>query len=171
VDKRRTAKKGGENMMKRMRKGFTLIELLVVIGIIALLSTLAVVALNNAREKSRDAKRVADVKQIQTALELYFQDQNAYPVEAVAINLGESPNDVLDAGGFVDAAATAPTYMGQVPDNQGPGGSNYVYTAAAPGSTYSIVFDLEGNTGNLQDGADADAIPTCTATPSGITCV
>ena len=55
----------------RKQRGFTLIELLVVIAIIGLLSTLAVVALNNARMKSRDAKRVSDVKQIQTALELY----------------------------------------------------------------------------------------------------
>ncbi|OGF31319.1 hypothetical protein A3H09_03530, partial [Candidatus Falkowbacteria bacterium RIFCSPLOWO2_12_FULL_45_13] len=63
----------------RKQKGFTLIELLVVIAIIGLLSTLAVVALNNARMKSRDAKRVSDIKQIQTALELYYNDANSYP--------------------------------------------------------------------------------------------
>ena len=70
--------KGGEtsNMKK---KGFTLIELLVVIAIIGLLSTLAVIALNNARQKSRDAKRVADVKQLQTALEMYYNQYNSYP--------------------------------------------------------------------------------------------
>ncbi|MEY4744976.1 MAG: hypothetical protein RL272_921, partial [Candidatus Parcubacteria bacterium] len=52
-------------MTKSNNKGFTLIELLVVIAIIGLLSTLAVVALNSARQKSRDSKRVADIKQIQ----------------------------------------------------------------------------------------------------------
>jgi len=56
-------------MKKINQKGFTLIELLVVIAIIGLLSTLAVVSLNNARTKSRDARRVADIEQIQTALE------------------------------------------------------------------------------------------------------
>ena len=46
------------------KKGFTLIELLVVIAIIGLLSSIAVVSLNGARAKARDAKRVSDVKQL-----------------------------------------------------------------------------------------------------------
>ncbi len=65
--------------MQKNNKGFTLIELLVVIAIIGLLSTLSVVALNNARAKARDANRISDVKQSQTALELYFNDCNGYP--------------------------------------------------------------------------------------------
>ncbi|MDD5071625.1 MAG: type II secretion system protein [Patescibacteria group bacterium] len=59
--------------------GFTLIELLVIISIIGLLSSAAVFALNNARIKARDAKRAADLKQVQKALELYFDNHNAYP--------------------------------------------------------------------------------------------
>lgn len=58
---------------------FTLIELVVVIAIIALLASIVLVALNQARLKSRDAKRVGDIHQIQTALELYYSDNGAYP--------------------------------------------------------------------------------------------
>ncbi len=60
-------------------KGFTLIELLVVIAIIGLLASVVLVALNGARKKARITKRVADLKQIQTALELYYNDNNQYP--------------------------------------------------------------------------------------------
>lgn len=61
-------------------KGFTLIELLVVISIIGLLSSLAVVSLNSARIKARDALRRADMSQMRTALNLYYMDHNAYPI-------------------------------------------------------------------------------------------
>lgn len=61
-------------MIKLNKKGFTLIELLVVIAIIALLSTIAIVSLGNARQKARDTKRIADIKQIQTALELDYNN-------------------------------------------------------------------------------------------------
>ncbi|MDP2586962.1 MAG: type II secretion system protein [Candidatus Komeilibacteria bacterium] len=63
-------------MIKSNKKGFTLIELLVVIAIIGLLSTLAVVSLNNARSKARDARRTSDLKTIQSALELYKGDSS-----------------------------------------------------------------------------------------------
>jgi len=65
--------------MKNSKQGFTLIELLVVIAIIGLLSTMSILSLNSARARARDAKRVADIKQIQTALEMYYNDAGDYP--------------------------------------------------------------------------------------------
>lgn len=62
----------GKGFFCKKNKGFTLIELLVVIAIIGILATLAVVALQQARSRARDSKRVADVKQLSTALELFF---------------------------------------------------------------------------------------------------
>ncbi len=67
-------------MKKRcFSKGFTLIELLVVIAIIGLLSSLAVVSLNSARVKARDALRMADMSEMRTAVNLYYSDHNEYP--------------------------------------------------------------------------------------------
>lgn len=156
----------------KIRKGFTLIELLVVIAIIGILSTLAVVALQNARLKSRDAKRVSDIKQIQTAMELYFAEKNSYPA-GVNIVLGSTTDPAkvcLDKTGFAATCTpttTNPIFMGQVPANPAPGGANYTYTAVdsvvgtvctgESGTTtscpdYGLTFSLEGQTGSLAAG-------------------
>jgi len=63
----------------RYSRGFTLIELLVVIAIIGLLSAVVLASLNTARAKSRDATRQETLHTLQTALELYYSDHNAYP--------------------------------------------------------------------------------------------
>ncbi len=60
-------------------KGFTLIELLVVIAIIGILSSIVLASLNTARQKSRDARRVADIKQLQLAMQLYYDASSTYP--------------------------------------------------------------------------------------------
>jgi general secretion pathway protein G len=139
------------------KKGFTLIELLVVIAIIGLLSTLAVVALGSAREKARDSKRLSDLKQVQTALELYYTDNNGYPTSTAA-TLGAGNYVCLNGSGFSTAGCDNP-YMGLVPTD--PGSGAYTYTASTSAS-YSITAELEGAVGALTAG---DII----VTPSGIT--
>ena len=61
------------------KRGFTLIELLVVIAIIGILSSVVLASLNSARKKGRDARRIADIKQLQLALELYYDANGSYP--------------------------------------------------------------------------------------------
>jgi len=138
------------------KKGFTLIELLVVIAIIGLLSTLAVVALGSVREKGRDTKRLADLKQVSTALELYYTENNAYPTEAVAVTLGAGDFVCLNAAGFA-ATGCADAFMGLVPAD--PGDNSYSYISA-DGTTFTITATLEGTINDLTG--------TVEATPSGI---
>ncbi len=161
-------------MKKINKKGFTLIELLVVIAIIGLLSTLAVVALNNARSKSRDAKRVADVKQMQTALELYYNDCNQYPTVAAAMDL---PGTLAAENDGCTAPTTLGTFLSQVPTAPNPadGGcsaaeNTYTYTsttalgaacAAGVCASYTIDYCLGAQTGGLTAG-------THLASPAGM---
>lgn len=86
------------------QKGFTLIELLVVIAIIALLSSVALIAFMSARAKSRDAKRLSDMTQMNTGLALYFASNRGYPT---------SPNGI--------PSALVPYYASNIPQNPRPG--------------------------------------------------
>ena len=138
------------------KKGFTLIELLVVVAISGLLSTVAVVALSSARLRARDSKRLSDLKQVQSALELYYTDNNAYPTAATAVTLGSGAYQCLNSTGWA-AAGCANPYMGQVARD--PGTGTYLYTSAN-GTSYSISATLEGTVNNLTG--------TIYATQSGI---
>jgi general secretion pathway protein G len=144
--------------MKKNQKGFTLIELLVVIAIIGLLSTLSVVALNSARAKSRDARRISDIQQIQSALEMYFNDANAYPA-----TLGTS---IIGSSTYLAIVPTAPTPFDNNTGSACNASTNlYSYTVepvngVASGS-YTLTYCLGSNTGSVKAGLN-------TATPAGI---
>jgi type II secretion system protein G len=110
-------------------KGFTLIELLVVIAIIALLASIVLVALGSARSKARDSTRRADIKQMATALELYYSDNGAYP--STGDNWEGSCSDfgahgTSGSGGWIPNLA--PTYIGALPlDPLDPTNGCYLY--------------------------------------------
>lgn len=128
-----------------MKKAFTLIELLVVIAIIALLSTLSVVALGGARAKARDARRLSDIKQIQTALEMYLDSSGTYPVSLTA-------GAPLSYGGLV--------FLSEVPSD--PISSNqYVYAQTEGGQSYTLDFTTETKSSDYEAG-------NYQATPNGI---
>lgn len=69
--------------IKNKQKGFTLVELLVVIAIIGVLATLVLLQLGSARARARDTKRIADINQLRTSAEQYYDDNGGkYPVAA-----------------------------------------------------------------------------------------
>ncbi len=77
------------------KKGFTLIEILIVIAIMGFLSSIVLVGMSGFRAKGRDAKRIAEMREVQNALELYFSAYGRYPTDTDWASLSTT---ILDAG-------------------------------------------------------------------------
>jgi len=129
--------------------GFTLIELLVVIAIISLLSSVVMAGLNSARTKSRNTTRMESLKQLQTALENYYSDNNAYPTTGgswfgVSVNGGSKTTSGVNA--YIPGLT--PTYISVLPtdpQNIKTGWSGYLYRSN--GANYKLLSHSRGPEG------------------------
>ncbi len=106
---------------------------------------------------SLDAQRIVDIRQLQTALELYYADQNHYPTATQPIILGELYTQCLNAIGFGTDGCVLP-YISTVPRD--PGTHAYIYQSSGD-AAYTLTATLDANIGNLKAG-------TITATPNGL---
>src|SRR5262249_15932026 len=120
-------------MKNKNNRGFTLIELLVVIAVIALLSSIALIALMSARQKSRDARRLSDMTQMATAMQLYFNTNNGYP-SATAGNPSTALVPTLLAHMSTPPSPADGGCDGVSYPNGGTGNSYYYYPSPTGGS-------------------------------------
>ena len=134
--------RGKDGVLKGQGQGGRWLTVVIVIFIgimvVGILSSVVLASLNSAREKSRDARRISDVKQLQLALELYYDDTGSYPTENSFKNL-------------------SPRYLTIIPTD--PIGGNYNYSYCSP-DTYHLGTSLEG-LGNTYLNRDADAQFLC----------
>lgn len=148
-------------------KGFTLIELLVVIAIIALLASVVLVSLSSARQKSRDASRIATLNQFSKAMELYFNTNLSYPTVSAAATV------YCVIGSANCLTNLVPGYLAKIPVSPLPADSSsvlncgnsynaatandYQYAGTGVGANtsanYTITFCLGGPAGSLSAGA------------------
>lgn len=131
-------------------KGFTLIELLVVVAIIGILATVVLASLNSASAKARDARRLADMRTLQTIMEKYYIENGSYFHQSsphmtssndfasrtwaqLGTAIGETlPADpVNEAGGSAESGYLTYTYIAS-------GAATY-----CAGQGYLITFNLE----------------------------
>ncbi|MEI7452441.1 MAG: type II secretion system protein [Candidatus Falkowbacteria bacterium] len=151
-------------MNNKKVKGFTLIELLIVIAIIGILATIAVISLQNARVKSRDARRLSDVDQMQTALTLYYRDKGKYPAISDFV-----------AGGSLIATTSAGTvtYMALIPTAPTPADGTcsnsdnaYHYSPSSDFKKYTIYYCLGEKTADVGSGNHAATSDGINAAPA-----
>ncbi|MCX6785798.1 MAG: type II secretion system protein [Candidatus Komeilibacteria bacterium] len=128
----------------RNKKGFTLIELLVVIAIIGLLSTLAVVSLNSARGKARDASRVSAVKQMADILEMEATEGTGTAALATCTAADALTSTCTGPGQVSQFSASLATCGYSISQSSG--------AAAATVGNYEICFYLEQGVGGLSAG-------------------
>lgn len=156
-------------MFSRTERGFTLIELLVVIAIIGILSSVVLASLNSARKKGRDARRISDIKQLQLALELYYDANQRFPAASEMYpNTGTS---TLVSNRYISTMPVDPsglgnyTYAGLDDDGDAcaatsaPGCTGYVIRATIEGGSSAVPQgDVDGTVGGVDcedDGDDA----------------
>jgi type II secretion system protein G len=134
---------------------FTLIELLVVISIIGILATLMIANLNSARARARDAERKSDLKNISTALRLYFNDNGVFPPAS-------GPKAIPWGSPWTNSDGST-VYMQKVPNDplynqQDLSPKQYQYVLGSTGDTFTLSACME-------NASDPQGVPA-----SGITC-
>lgn len=155
--------------LHRRKKGFTLIEMLIVIAIIGILASIVLVGLGPVQRRGRDARRISDLKQVQNALELYFNKCGYYPGASEGGSACGPFNGAPSTWDNLTAALTGSNIgVRQIPDDPSSGGGanaarNYRYAADATGSSYVLAATLEdAENPALRDGM--------TGSVYGITC-
>jgi len=118
--------------------GFSITELMVATSIIGLIATMASANFDNALQSARDAQRKANIHQVQTALNIYYDDRGKYPVTL---------SDLPTTDGWLvmksDLENNDPKpYMPEVPHDPTNSGI-YTFKYWSDGQTFKITYDTE----------------------------
>lgn len=118
-------------------RGFTLIELLIVIAVVGIMAGFLYTNFGAANAEGRDAKRQADLRNLQTAVELYKQRHGRYPA------MGCTPGtDFLSSESDCPTyiAGLAPGFISRLPYDPRKGTAvGYAYVTNSNGNAYKLI--------------------------------
>ena len=133
--------------IKNIKKGFTLIEVLVVIGILAILATVVLVAVNPARQFkiARDSQRTANVTAILNAIGQNMTDNRGLFScnGSSTFALPSTSTIIKNSGGADIAACLVSTYIASLPFDPSAAGAHYA-TTTDYNTAYSLSADVFG---------------------------
>lgn len=158
--------------MRRNNKAFTLVELLVVISILGVLATIGLVVFGSAQIRGRDTERKSDLKQIASALEIYYNDYESYPAGLDGQILGcPITTNTACTWGTSQMTDGNTVYLKVVPDDPTTN-FNYYYRTVAVNGVANSGFQLFAQLENLQDPSACigEDCGVHTDLPSGVSC-
>lgn len=127
------------NQITKKQNGFSLTELMVTISIIGTVGAIGAPQLNQSIAAARDANRKMNVRQVQTALNLYYDDNLSYPKYQ-----GESSgNSYKNLENFLVNSNNQ--YLSELPVDP-LGKDEYVYKYWSDGQKFEITYELEDET-------------------------
>ena len=127
-------------------KGFTLIELLVVIGILAILLSIVLIAINPARQfgQANDTRRRSEVTQILNAIGAYAADNRGVLPTAISGLADNTATAISDTGADI-CADLVPNYIPALPQDPQQGtGTAITDCAVAYDTGYTVAHDAGG---------------------------
>ena len=160
--------------MKETAKGFTLVELLVVIAILGILATIGLVTFSSSQMRGREVQRKSDLKQISSALEIYYNDYGSYPIASNGQILGcpiATPTSTVCTWGTGQFTDGKTVFLKTVPKDP-TSNFSYYYRTVTVGGGAKQGFQLYAGLENSQDvsaciggncGSHSDL-------PAGVTC-
>lgn len=151
------------------KHGFTLIELLVTIAVIGILASIVYSNLSSTGGVGRDAKRKADLRNMQSAIEQYKNKKGVYPSEGCVVESDgfSGENDCL-----AYISGLAPEFISVLPhDPKRLTNVGYAYTTNSAGTVYKLmaVGTVESETVTSEsEFKSCDTSGICTTSGSGV---